>query len=53
MHIMIRYEFEVAGYPYSGYMQQPGEMARYWSVSDVVSILYDPEDPSRSCIVYR
>jgi hypothetical protein len=26
---------------------------RYWSVADAVSILYDPEDPGRSCIVYR
>jgi serine/threonine protein kinase len=53
MSTMIKYEFEVGGISYRGYMQQPGEMARYWSVSDTVAILYDPEDPSGSCIVYR
>lgn len=53
MYTTVRYEFEVEGIIYRGYMQQPGEMARYWSVSDAVPILYDPEDPSGSCIVYR
>jgi hypothetical protein len=53
MYTMIKYEFEVGGNSYLGYMPQPREMSRYWSVSDAVSILYDPEDPTRSCIVYR
>jgi serine/threonine protein kinase len=53
VHTMIKYDFEVEGVSYRGYMQQPGEMARYWSMSDTVAILYDPVDPSRSCIVYR
>jgi hypothetical protein len=53
MSTMIKYEFEVGGISYLGYMQQAGEMARYWSVSDTVAILYDPQDPSQSCIVYR
>lgn len=53
MYTMVKYEFEVGGISCLGYMQHPGEMARYWSVSEAVSILYDPEDPSRSCIVYR
>jgi hypothetical protein len=53
VHTMTRYDFEVGGVSYRGYMQQPGEMARYWSISDTVSILHDAEDPSRSCIVYR
>ena len=53
LNTMVKYEFEVAGISYLGYMQYPSEMARYWSVADAVSILYDPEDPSRSCIVYR
>ena len=53
LYTMVKYEFEVGGTSYLGYMQHPGEMARYWSVSDDVSVLYDPEDPSRSCIVYR
>ena len=49
----IKYDFEVGGTSYRGYMQQPREMTRYWSDADAVSVLYDPEDPSRSCIVYR
>lgn len=53
MYAIFQYEFDVAGVTYRGYMQQPREMARYWSVSDTVPILYDPEDPSASCIVYR
>ena len=53
LYTMVKYEFEVGGTSYLGYMQYPGEMARYWSVSDDVSVLYDPEDPTRSCIVYR
>jgi serine/threonine protein kinase len=53
MSTMIKYEFEVGGTSYRGYMQHPSEMARYWSVSDAVPILYDPEDPTHSCIVYR
>lgn len=50
---MIKYEFEVGGIAYRGYMQHPAEMTRYWSVADTVAVLYDPEDPSGSCIVYR
>jgi hypothetical protein len=53
VHTMIKYEFEVGGIAYRGYMQHPAEMTRYWSVSDTVPILYDPEDPNGSCIVYR
>ena len=53
MHTMVKYEFEAGGASYHGYMQYPGEMTRYWSASEAVTVLYDPEDPSRSCIVYR
>jgi hypothetical protein len=53
MYTLISYEFEVSGISYLGYMQHPREMSRYWGVSDRVPVLYDPEDPSRSCIVYR
>lgn len=49
----VKYDFEVGGVSYRGYMRQPGEMVRYWSASDAVPVLYDPEDPTRSCIVYR
>jgi hypothetical protein len=53
VYTIVKYEFEIGGISYRGYMQQAGEMARYWSILDTVPILYDPEDPSRSCIVYR
>ncbi|MHB1327184.1 MAG: serine/threonine protein kinase [Gemmatimonadales bacterium] len=48
-----KYEFDADGVMHRGYMRLPGEMARYWSASEPVPILYDPDDPSRSCIVYR
>jgi serine/threonine protein kinase len=53
MHTLIKYEFEVGGLSYTSYMQLAQEMSRYWSVDDTVGVLYDREDPSRSCIVYR
>jgi hypothetical protein len=53
MYATIKYEFEAGGTSYVGYSQYAQEMTRYWSAADTVSVLYDPEDPSRSCIVYR
>jgi hypothetical protein len=53
MYATIKYEFEVGGVNYVGYVQYAQEMTRYWSAADTVAVLYDPEDPSRSCIVYR
>ncbi len=53
VHTLIKYDFQVGEESYRGYMQQPMEMAGYWSVSDTVAVLYDPAEPSQSCIVYR
>ena len=53
MATMIRYEFEAGAHLVEGYFQQPGEIARYWSAGDTVAVLYDANDPSRSCIVHR
>ena len=53
MYATIKYEFEVERVSYVGYMQHAQEMTRYWSPGDTVAVLYDPQDPSRSCIVYR
>jgi hypothetical protein len=36
---MIRYEYEVGGINFVGYMPQPREIAGDWSVSDTVSVL--------------
>ncbi len=53
MFATIKYEFEVEGVSYVGYMEYAQEMTRYWSPGDTVAVLHDPQDPSRSCIVYR
>jgi serine/threonine protein kinase len=52
-YVTVKYEFEVAGAGYVGYAQCAQEVNRYWSTDDVVAVLYDAEDPNRSCIVYR
>jgi serine/threonine protein kinase len=48
-----KYEFEVGGATYVAFMGYPKEMARYWGVGDTVPVLYDAEDPRKSCFVYR
>jgi len=53
MYTTVKYEFEVAGTAYRGYVSLPAEMTRYWSVADAVAVLHDPLEPSRSCLVYR
>ena len=53
MATMIRYEFDAGRHLVEGYFEQPGEIARYWSAGDTVGVLYDPDDPSRSCLVHR
>ena len=49
----IKYEFEVGGASYVDYAPHAQEMTRYWSAGDIVAVLHDPEDPTRSCLVYR
>jgi serine/threonine protein kinase len=53
VYATFKYEFEVAGMTYVAFMDYAREMARYWGVGDTVPVLYDPEDPRRSCFVYR
>jgi serine/threonine protein kinase len=48
-----RYEFEVEGSSYLATMEYAQEMARYWDAGDTVPVLYDPDDPTLSCFVYR
>lgn len=52
-YVTVKYDFEVRDGYCLGYAQLAQEMARYWSAGDHVAVLFDPEDPSRSCIVYR
>ncbi|HEX6927526.1 MAG TPA: serine/threonine-protein kinase [Longimicrobiaceae bacterium] len=53
IYAVVRYEFEADGVYHVGSMRCAQEMTRYWGPGDVVSVLYDPEEPTRSCIVYR
>ena len=48
-----KYEFDVGESSYVAYMDYSAEMVKYWSEGDVVPVLYDPDDPSRCCFVYR
>lgn len=48
-----KYEFETAGAVYVAVMDYAQEMTRYWGTGDIVPVLFDPDDPRRSCFVYR
>jgi hypothetical protein len=47
------YEYEVAGRRYRGQFESAGRLARHWAAGDPVTVLHDPVDPHRSCVVYR
>jgi hypothetical protein len=34
-------------------MEYAMEMAEFWGKGDQVPVLFDPDDPHRSCFVYR
>ncbi len=38
---------------YVAFLDYAYEMARHWDHGDTVPVLYDPEDPTRCCFVYR
>ena len=48
-----KYEFDVGESSYVAYIDYSAEMVKYWSEGDAVPVLYDPDDPSRCCFVYR
>lgn len=48
-----KYEFEVEGSGYVAFMEYAVEMAQFWGEGDHVPVLFDPDDPKRSCFVYR
>lgn len=48
-----RFEYEVDGAVYSAVIEYALEMASYWREGDTVPVLYDPEDPTKACFVYR
>ena len=53
VYATFRYEFSAGETSYLAYMDYAREMARSWSEGDQVAVLYDAEDPSRCCFVYR
>ena len=48
-----KYEFTAGDALYLATIDYPSEMARSWGEGDHVAVLYDAEDPSRCCFVYR
>lgn len=53
VYATFKYEFAVGDARYVAFMEQAQEMSTYWGAGDVVSVLYDPDDPSACCFVYR
>ena len=48
-----KFEFEAEGVTYVAFIDYAYEMARHWDHGDAVPVLYDPDDPTRCCFVYR
>lgn len=53
MYATVKYEYEVDGTGYVAFMDYATEMAHFWGEGDQVPVLYDPDDPRRSCFLYR
>jgi serine/threonine protein kinase len=53
MFATIGYEYEVHGQVFRAFIDYAVKVKRYWAVGDRVAVLYDPEDPVRSCVVFR
>jgi serine/threonine protein kinase len=53
MYATFKYEFDVDGTGYVASMEYAMEMAEFWGKGDQVPVLFDPDDPRRSCFVYR
>lgn len=53
MYATVKYEFELGGTAYIATMEYAAEMAEFLGPGDPVPVLFDPEDPRRSCFVYR
>ncbi len=53
LYATVKYEFELGGTAYIATMEYAAEMAEFLGPGDPVPVLFDPEDPRRSCFVYR
>ena len=49
----VKYGYELDELEYRGFMQMPIKLARYWSEGDPITVLYDANDPTESCFVFR
>jgi hypothetical protein len=48
-----KYAFDVGDTSYVAFIEYAQEMSRFWGQGDTVPVLYDPDDPTRCCFVYR
>lgn len=53
VYARFRYEFTVDGVGYIASMDYATEMSEFWSEGDPVPVIFDPQDPKKSCFVYR
>lgn len=53
VYATFKYAYEVDGVAYRGFMLYGADLLRYFSEGDSVAVLYDREDPSQSCFVFR
>lgn len=49
----IGYEYHVAGQAYRAFIKYEMSLKPYWLIGDRVAVLHLPDDPGRSCIVFR
>lgn len=53
MFMTVGFEYEARGEVYRGFIDYAVKLQRYWAIGDRVAVLYDAEEPGRSCIVFR
>ena len=53
VYATFKYAYEVDGVSYRGFMLYEVDLMRYFSEGDPVAVLYDREDPTQSCFVFR
>lgn len=53
VYATFRFEFEADRAVYSAVIDYAYQMASYWQEGDTVPVLYDPNDPTSACFVYR
>jgi hypothetical protein len=53
VYATFKYAYEVDGVHYRGFMRYGAGLLRYFSEGDPVAVLYDRDDPTQSCFVFR